>query len=154
MSNSSIWPLNRTLSGATTLGLRIDLGMMVIKGYLPSPKAKALPEPHHQIILCHNQVTRGGSLTLLQRCNRCILQPQLTGPSVMFNCKKFYFKQLSLTYTVFWVVYAHLNIKTVLFQVIQFSIRIQLSSIWPIDRTLSGVATLGQKKPKSDGKGY
>ena len=37
-----------------------------------------------------------------------------------------------------------LNIKTVLFQTIQFSISIQFRSIWPIDRTLSDPTTSGQ----------
>ena len=36
---------------------------------------------------------------------------------------------------------------SVLFQAIQFSIRMQFSSIWPIDRTLS----VGQRGPGSDG---
>ena len=41
--------------------------------------------------------------------------------------------------------------KTVLFQTIQFSISTQFSSIWPIDRTLSGATTPGQSEPGSDG---
>ena len=40
--------------------------------------------------------------------------------------------------------------KTVLFQVIQFSISTQSSSIWPIDRTLSSASTPGQSGPRSD----
>ena len=38
-----------------------------------------------------------------------------------------------------------------LLQTIQFSISIQFSSIWLIDRTLSGATTLGQSGPGSDG---
>ena len=45
----------------------------------------------------------------------------------------------------------HLNVKTVLFQTIQFSISTQFSSIWPIDRTLSIATTLGQSELGSDG---
>ena len=41
--------------------------------------------------------------------------------------------------------------KTVPFQIIQFSIITQFSSIWPIDRTLSGATTPGQSGPGSDG---
>ena len=41
--------------------------------------------------------------------------------------------------------------KTVLFQTIQSSLSTQFSSIWPIDRTLSGATTLGQNEPESDG---
>ena len=43
------------------------------------------------------------------------------------------------------------NVKTVLFLTIQFSISTQFSSIWLIDRTLSGATTLGQSGPGSDG---
>ena len=40
--------------------------------------------------------------------------------------------------------------KTVLFQTIRFSIRTQFSSIWTIDRALSGATTPGQSGPESD----
>ena len=52
--------------------------------------------------------------------------------------KQFNLKQFSLAYV------HSLNIKTILFQTIQFSISMQFSSIWPIDRTLSGATTPGQ----------
>ena len=55
---------------------RVDLGVMAMKGYSAFPKAPALLELHHQIVLYHIQDTR---LTLLQRCSWCTLQPQLTG---------------------------------------------------------------------------
>ena len=48
-------------------------------------------------------------------------------------------------------VHTELNIKTVLFQVIQFIISTQFSSIWPINRTLSDATTLGQSRSGSDG---
>ena len=41
--------------------------------------------------------------------------------------------------------------KTVPFQTIQFSLSPQFSSIWPIDRTVSGATTPGQNGPGSDG---
>ena len=41
--------------------------------------------------------------------------------------------------------------KTVPFQTIKFSISTLFSSIWPIERTLSGATTLGQSGPGSDG---
>ena len=53
--------------------------------------------------------------------------------------------------------YTQLNVKTVLFQAIQFSLSVQFnismqfSSIWPIDRALSGATTQGQSGPGSDG---
>ena len=40
--------------------------------------------------------------------------------------------------------------KTVQFHTIQFSKSTQFSSIWPVDRTLSGATTLGQSGPGSD----
>ena len=40
--------------------------------------------------------------------------------------------------------------ETVLFQTIQFSISTHFSSIWPIDRTLSGATTPGQSGPGGD----
>ena len=51
-------------------------------------------------------------------------------------------------------IYTQLNVKTVLFQTIQFSISTLISSIWPIERTLSGATTPGQSGPRSnDNKG-
>ena len=44
-----------------------------------------------------------------------------------------------------------LNIKTVLFQVIQFSKSSQFTSIWPIDRPLSGATTPCQSEPERRG---
>ena len=44
-----------------------------------------------------------------------------------------------------------INNKTVLFQVIQFCISIQVSSIWPVDKAQSGAITPGQSRPGSDG---
>ena len=48
------------------------------------------------------------------------------------------------------IVFVHTqsNVKTVLFQVIQF---MQFSSIWPIDMTLSDATTQGQSRPGSNG---
>ena len=43
--------------------------------------------------------------------------------------------------------------QTVLFQGIQFNISTQFSSIWPIDRTLSGATALGQSEPERDSNG-
>ena len=44
-----------------------------------------------------------------------------------------------------------LIIKTVLFQTIQFSVSTLFSSIWPIDKSLSGATAQGQSGPGSDG---
>ena len=55
---------------------------------------------------------------------------------MQFNCQKFQAIQFN---------------QTVLIQTIQFSISTQFSSIWLIDRTLSGVTTPGYSGPESDG---
>ena len=52
--------------------------------------------------------------------------------------------------TIQFSVNTQLNFKTDLFQVIQFSISTQFSSIWPIDKTLSGATTPSQSWPESD----
>ena len=57
--------------------------------------------------------------------------------------KQFYLKQFSLAW-----VYSF-NVKTYLFQVIQFSVSTHFSSIWSIDRTLSGATTGPQSRPES-----
>ena len=59
--------------------------------------------------------------------------------------KHLYFKQFSLTEV------RSLNIKTVLFQVIQFNISTHFSSISPIDRNLTDATTPGQSELGSDG---
>ena len=48
-------------------------------------------------------------------------------------------------------VYTLLNVKTVLVQRIQFAISTLFSSILPIDMTLSGATTPGQRGPVSEG---
>ena len=59
--------------------------------------------------------------------------------------KQFHFKQFCLAQV------CSLNVKTVLFQEIQLSISTQFTSIWHINRTLSGATTSGQSGPGSDG---
>ena len=49
------------------------------------------------------------------------------------------------------LLFTKLNVKTVLFQTIQFSTSTQFCSICQIDRTLSGAITLGQSRPGGDG---
>ena len=73
--------------------------------------------------------------------------------STKFNCKTFLFQAIQFSQTVLIqtiqfcisLVFVHieLNVKTVLFLLIQFSISIHFSSIWPIDRTLSVATTRG-----------
>ena len=65
--------------------------------------------------------------------------------------KQFYFKQSSLASARTLNEVRSLNVWTVLFQAIQFSISTQFSFIWPIDRTLSGATTPRQSGPGSYG---
>ena len=84
-----------------------------------------------------------------------------------FKCQKpFYFKLFSLINKVKWFqvslpityssiqhqsfIYTHLNVKTVLFQSIQFSLSMHFSSVWHIDRTLLGATNTGQSWPRSN----
>ena len=82
--------------------------------------------------------------------------------SKKFNCNKtFLFQAIQLSQAVLiqtilfsisiFFIYTQLNVETVLFQAIQFSISTQFSSIWAIDRTLSGITTSGQSGPGGDG---
>ena len=81
--------------------------------------------------------------------------------STQFNCQKtFLFQAIQFSQTVLIqsiqfsssIVLGHiqLNVKTVLFQNIQFGINTQFSSIWPIDKTLSGATNPGQSGSGSD----
>ena len=71
--------------------------------------------------------------------------------------KQFYFKQFSLACKIIStsnnsVLHKYsLNVKTVLFQAIQFSITTQFSSICSIDKAKSGAIIWGQSGPESDG---
>ena len=78
------------------LRARVYLVTMAMKEYSAFPEAPTSQEPHYQrfriqsvysttltdgdeIVKCHIQDTRLGSLTLPKRYSRCILQPQPTG---------------------------------------------------------------------------
>ena len=60
-----------------------------------------------------------------------------------YTYTQFFFKQISLARS--------LNVKTVLFLIIRFSISTLFSSIFSIDRTLSGATTPGQSVHRSCG---
>ena len=62
---------------------RVDQGAMEIKRYTTFPKAPSLLKPRHKIVLCQNQDTRWKRFIPRNRCNRCILRPQPTSPSVV-----------------------------------------------------------------------
>ena len=73
MSNSSIWPIDRTLSGATTPGQVVPGSNAYEEVSIP----QGSPSDFFNIIL--GTFIGGGGLTLLQRCSLCILQPQSNG---------------------------------------------------------------------------
>ena len=62
----------------------------------------------------------------------------------LLNVKIVLFKTIQFSISSF-------NVKTVLLQTIQFSICTQFSSIWSIERTLSGVTTSEQSRPARNG---
>ena len=56
-----------------------------MNGYSTFPKAPALLESHHQIVLCHIQNTCLRGLTPQQRCSQCILQSKSPGQDIDLN---------------------------------------------------------------------
>ena len=85
------------------------------------------------------------SVSTVSMSRTVLLKKTVLHKYAVYMSKQFYFKQFSLS-----LVHS-LNMEIVLFQVIQFSIIAQFSSIWPIDRTLSGATTPGPSGPGSDG---
>ena len=65
-------------------------------------------------------------------------------------CQTILIQSIQLSINIVFV-HTQINIKTVLFQTIQFSISTQFSSIWPIGRSLSGATTPDQSRSGSDG---
>ena len=78
MPVSSIQPIDRALSGATTLG-RVDLGAMAMKGYSRFPKLQHCWNLTIRLFSVISRTLVRAGLTPLQRSSQCILQPQLTG---------------------------------------------------------------------------
>ena len=80
---------------------------------------------------------------------------KVSNNSVQYKYSFFPYTQLNVRTVLYQTIQFSISIqvqcqKTVLFQTIQFSISTQFSSVWPIDRTLSGATTLGQSGPRSD----
>ena len=81
MQFSSIWTKDRTLSGATTLG-QCEPGSDGNEGLLHIPQdSSSTGTSPSDCLESYLWPLVGGSLTLLQRCSQCILQPshKLTG---------------------------------------------------------------------------
>ena len=83
------------------LQARVDLGVMAMKGYPAFPKAPALLEPTIRLFSLISRTLVGRDLSPLHKSSWYILQLQPIGQ------------------------YTELNVKTVLFQTIHFSISIQ-----------------------------
>ena len=77
---SSILPIDRTLSGATTLS-QSGPGSNSNEGVLRIPKISSITKtsPSDCSVSYQDTRCRGGGLSSLQRSSRCILQPQPTG---------------------------------------------------------------------------
>ena len=76
---SSIWPIDRTLSGATTPG-QIGPGSNGNEGVLCIPQSSSITAASpSDCLVSYPGHLLGGDLTLLQRRSRCILQPQPNG---------------------------------------------------------------------------
>ena len=73
------WP-----SQVLPLRVSLDLRTKTMKRYSAFPKAPSLVKPHHQIFNYPIQDTRWVIFTPLQRCSKCILQPQLTVVELLF----------------------------------------------------------------------
>ena len=67
-----------------------------------------------------------------------------------YTYKQFYSQTIQTSISIVFV-FTQLNVKIVLLQTIQLSLSTQFSSIWPIDRNLSGATTSGQSGPWSNG---
>ena len=82
MQFSSIWPIDRAISGATTQG-KSGPGSDGNEGVLRIPQSSSIagtsPSDHLVSYAGHSLCVCVGGLTPLQRSSRCILQPQPTG---------------------------------------------------------------------------
>ena len=80
---SSIRPIDRTLSGAATTPGQSEPGSDGNKGVLHIPQSSSITEAlPSDCLVSYSEHSWGADLTPLQRCSRCILQPQLTGQSI------------------------------------------------------------------------
>ena len=80
MSNNSIWPIDKTQSGATTLGLTwpgSDGNEAVL--YISQSSNITAASPSDCLVSYAGHSFWWGDLIPLQRCSRFILQPQPTG---------------------------------------------------------------------------
>ena len=84
MSNHSIWPIDRTLLGATTPG-QSGPGSNGNKGVLRIPQSSSITGTSPSDCLVSYPDTHWGGLTPLQRGSQHILQPQPTGRGCLYQ---------------------------------------------------------------------
>ena len=87
MSNSSSWPIDKTLSGAPTPG-QSGPGSNGNKGVLHILQSFSITEasPSNCLVSYPGHSLGRRCLTPLQRCSRCILQPQPSQLGVFWVC--------------------------------------------------------------------
>ena len=78
MSNTSIWPIDRTLSGTTNTSQR-EPGNDENEGVLHIPPSSSITGTTPSDVLVPLPGHLGWGLTPQQRCSRCIVQHQPTG---------------------------------------------------------------------------
>ena len=132
MPNSSICPIDRTLSGSTTPG-QSGQGTMVMKCYSTFPKTQRM-EPYHQIIFCHGQET---CWTTLQRCSQCILQTQPTRVSIYVGNHNFCGKIRSRSCNFCIYIFLHGLINQHLPPRFKISLRFTDDNIWFVEQNLT-----------------
>ena len=83
MSNSSIWPIDKTLSDATTLG-QSGPGSNGNERVLCIPQNSSITgASQSDCLMSYQDIRWWVGLSPQQRCSRCILRPQLNGMSVI-----------------------------------------------------------------------
>ena len=111
MSNSFDWPIDRTLSGATTLG-QSGPGSNGIEGVLSVLQSSSITgaSPSDYLISYARHLLREGVLPPLQRCSRCILELLPTGLYVLwfqvFLLNSYNLNTYSIKYShLMWILY-------------------------------------------------
>ena len=111
LSNSSIWSIDRTLSGAATLG-HSEPGNVGNIGVLCIPQSPSITEASPSDgLMSYSDHLLGGGLTPLQRCSWCILQPQLTGIRIFLVFSTYQFETICKSptrYSSYYFVYCSL----------------------------------------------
>ena len=83
--NCSTWPIDRTLSGVTSLG-QSGPGNNSNQGVLHIPQSSRTGASPSDCLASYPGHSLGGGLNPLQRCSWYILQHQLTGLTVLGDC--------------------------------------------------------------------